>query len=132
MFIKVSMQIVQHTSHISLSTVKSIQNDSYINSPNGCLILGKFTQSHQGSHFDVVIGQLVQGLQDVRALLHDHGDVILLAGGGDDGLTGHQLLDVVVAPRHDQHHLQQALPALGVTELGHVLEQSGLKKRNPS
>ena len=72
----------------------------------------------------MVVGGLVKRLQDVGALLHDHSHVLLLAGGGDDGLAGHQLMDVVLGPGHHQHHLQQTFSDLGVTKLWGVEEKS--------
>ena len=84
----------------------------------------KFTQTNQSSDLDLVVGGIVEGLEDVGALLHDNGHVLLLAGGGDDGLAGHQLLDVVLGPGHRQHHLQQTFSDLGVAKFGSVEEKS--------
>ena len=46
----------------------------------------QLTETNQGSHLYVVIAGLVESLQNVRSLLHDHSHVLLLTGGGNDGL----------------------------------------------
>merc|ERR1719336_3250527 len=78
------------------------------------------------SHLDVVVLTFIQGLQDVHALGDDALSILLLGRGGNDRLTGNQLLDVHLRTCHGKQHPQEALfGQLAVAQLWGVLEQGG-------
>lgn len=67
---------------------------------------------HQGSDFDLLIlGLLVDLLQERHPIGDDEGGPAQLGGGMDEGFHSHQLVNLPLGPTQGNHHLHDSLHA---------------------